>query len=312
MILLLENKTLKKYRTIWEEDYDKYINLINSDSFNKYETKMDSGILKYSSRFDIVESNKIKRVLNDNFASKGRGGEYKDGLPSPSVIGDTLFPIDFKKDIFKLKWLNNVDLEDFKNNEKHAKESMSLGTYIHRILELWLIDKRPYYDRDFESLIEIARKDKKLFNTDIDIMEYESIARDTLPDFIKKVLYRYDCLGSEVFFRNNLFQGTIDLIAKADNDYYIIDFKTTRRTHKSGTRKFSNLNDIEPYKRQLCCYYMAMRKDNIILPNDNVYFKIAQFHLVSKEYKILDVPSNDILEYVDSINKVIDWYWSKI
>jgi len=312
MILLLENKTLNKYRTIWEEDYDKYIGLINSNSFNKYETKMDSGILKYSSRFDVVEPNRVKQVLNDNFASRGRGGEYEDGLPSPSVIGDTLFPIDFKKDIFKLKWLNNVDLEDFSKNEKHAKESMSLGTYVHRILELWLIDERPYFDRGFESLIEIARKDKSLFNTDIDIMEYESIARETLPDFIKTVLYRYDCIGSEVFFRNDLFQGTIDLIAKAGCDYYMIDFKTTRRTHKSGTRKFSNLNDIESYKRQLCCYYMAMQKDNIITPKDDVYFKIAQFHLKSNEYKILNVPSKDIFECTGNINKVIDWYWSNI
>ena len=317
MITLLKNKELNKYRTIWNKDIPEYRRIVHGEysSFRRYKRKIKDNVFANDIRFSIVPKAEVKNILNNEFSSKGRGGDYHDGLPSPTIIGDTLFPLDLERELYKIKWLNDVNIEDFEQSEERGRESMRLGTYIHKILELWLIDERDYYKKDIESLIKIARNDaelkEKLFVHNINIFEYETIAREVLPDFIKNELYRYDCIGSEVFFRNKLFQGTIDMIALNNNNFYIIDFKTTRRTNPNGSRKFSSPSDIGSYKRQLCCYYMALLKNGIIpdYKKNDISFNIVQFHLISNEYKTIKVSLNDIVAYMDDINNVIKWYW---
>ena len=210
---------------------------------------------------------------------------------------------------------------------------MSAGTYIHKILELFLLDKRPSYKRDIESLIQMARIDKEILHKIPDfndnMVSFEEVARKTLPEFMINVLSKYDTVGTEVQFTNKRMQGCIDHLAKRDGRWFINDFKTTRRTDKAGKRVLTNLSSSTSYHRQLCSY-----KDNLIeygaIPKheaNDIGFNIFQFHLLSCEAKIIEIPKpqykinkkTKVKEWKDYIDKwqddiecVLDWYWKQV
>lgn len=312
MITLIENKTFNKHKTIWTKDLNYFCSLLtNSKIFKTYENP-NSDLHKTRWRI-IKDKNEIKDILSKNYSSMNRGEDYKKGLPSTTVITDTLFPINLKTELFKLSWLNNIEEKEHSLKEQYNKESQEYGIYIHTVLEKYLKNKSEYYKKNIQDIIKEIRYSqeikKNLPNFIKQSIILESIARETLINFIKNELYQYDYMASEYFFNTGRIQGTIDFIGIKDNICNINDFKTTRKTYKNGSRKFSSFKDIDNYNRQLCSYYNGLYKSGVFSKNEKINFNIFQFHLLSNEYKVFKIKKEDIIKWSDEIEMVLDWYW---
>lgn len=318
MIELIEFKGLEgKHRTIWSKDKDKFLNMIvNEKLFKQYDVKGKD--YKLPRVRLISDKNKVKEILLKYYSSKGRDG-YEAGKPSPSVIADTLYPVDLNKELFKLLWLANEDINIIKEQETHNKQSMHFGTYVHLILQLWAISKKPYHQRNLSEIIIQAREheDIKKYLPDFNenMIEYETTTQKVLNDFIINELIKHDIIGTEYYFRSDRMQGCVDLISMINGKYCISDYKTTKKIYKNtGGRKFSSAKDIQQYHRQLCAYALSLIKAGIIPPyeKDNIDFNIFQFHLLSCEYKVFNVANSEVLKWEESLNNVIDWFHNSI
>ena len=318
MILLLKNKTLNKYRTIWESDKEQFLKLLYNEKIFKQYPHPECEFLTFP-RWEIVaDKSEVKKTLKENFSSKGRGGQYQAGLPSTTVVVDTLYPVDLKKERFKLSWLNNVSEEDFYNQEEKNKESMNLGTYLHKILELYLLSELPKHKKDVRIFVEQARSDKEVLKIFPDFEErriaLETMVAETVSEFISRELCEYICLGSEIFFNTGRLQGTVDMVGLKSGCIAIQDFKSTRKSYPNGTPKFTSPNDMDSYVRQLCSYKMALEETAFISPIDikNLEFKVYQFNLLNCKYKIFKKSSEEVLGWEDSINCVLNWFHESV
>ena len=113
MIRLLKHKHLKKYKTIWTKDTLKLCELLlNEKMFNHYD------FLETNWEF-VNDKEEVKLILDENFSSRNRTEEYEIGLPSATVIGDSLFPVNLVGEIYKLSWLNNTSPDDIKSQEEN-------------------------------------------------------------------------------------------------------------------------------------------------------------------------------------------------
>lgn len=309
-IILLKNETFGKYKTIWEEDKDLYYKKMwNEKLFKQYDT--------LKTRWEIVDNDlEVKEILEDKFSSKDRGDEYEIGLPSSTVIADTLFPVDLNKEVYKLSWLNNVSIGDHDKQEEKNKESLSKGTWVHKIIELYLISPLPKNERNIDDLIKLAKDDKeirkKIPDIDDKIVEYSILIHEVMPQLIKEVLCKYDVIGCEVYVNVGNMQGSVDLLAKRDGKYYIIDWKTSSRIDKkTQKRKFSCNSEIGSYKRQLCLYALMLIKLGYIPESEKykINFRLYQVHLKSFEHKEFKLENSEILEWEDKVKYIINWYW---
>lgn len=317
MITLIENKVFNKHRTVWTKDVKRFLTMLDNErKFINYETCNCNKpcLCSPEARWKVVEDlDRVKYTLDTNYSSNNRTEQYEVGLPSTTVICDILFPVNLKEEIYKLSWLNNVAVDVYKEKEQYNLQSMRFGTYIHKILELYLTDKRKYYNRNIDSLIQKARTDEEVLRAFPDFndnrIEIETIARDVLDKFLKDELCKYECVSSEQFFNSGRLQGSVDFVGMHNNTLYINDFKTTRATYPTGTRKFGTPSQMSSYHRQLCSYWNELTNADLIPKTNNVAFKIFQFHLLSNEYKIFKVEKNMITKWNDEINIVLDWYW---
>lgn len=305
MIHLLQNKTFDKYRTIWSSDYKKFAEVSsNPYIFNQY------GF--FETRWNIVHNpSEVKAILDNKFISKGREEEYEVNIPSVTQITGTLSPVNLNSELYKLFWLNNEKEEIILAKEQENLISLEMGSYIHKIIENWIICD--IKNKKLEDIIEFTRTDisiqRKIVNWEEKQIKYESIARNMLPDFIDSYLSKFDIIGSEIFLNCGLIQGSIDLIAVRKGEYYIIDFKTTRKTYKNGSRKFSTPNDMIDYHKQMCLYDKMLKQHKVIPKNYETKFKIFQFHLLAEEFKEFNVEYSEINKWNEVNKKVLGWYW---
>jgi len=309
-ILLLKNKQFDKYKTIWESDKGLlFERLWNESLFKQY------GFME--TRWDIIDDKaEVKRVLDDKFSSKGRGEDYTEGLPSGTVLSSSLFPVNLVSELYKLQWLNNISVEAHNAQEKENLISLEMGTYVHKILELWLTSDLPMAKRKIADLIDQAKEDTEIIYKIPDLaskqVKYENLAYNILPKYIEDVLCKYDIIGSEIFLNTGKLQGSVDLLAKRDGKFYLIDFKTTRKVYKqTGKRKFSGDADISDYKNQLCVYSNMLIDCGYIpkVEKKNIEYRLYQFHLLAEEFKEFKIPNEEILSREENIQKVVDWYW---
>jgi hypothetical protein len=311
MITLLKNKEFNKYKTIWTKDRHILASMFLSGIKFKQDDNMDT-------RWQFIDNKEeVKRILEENFSSIGRGEPYEEGLPSGTVLSSSLFPVDLIAEIWKLTWLNNEEVSIISAQEEKNLISLEMGTYVHKCIETWLTSSLPMKDRTVERIVELVNSDSEILEKIPDIatkrIRYENLAYNLMPQLIEKVLCKYDIIGSEVFINIGTLQGSIDFLAKKDGYYYIIDWKTTaKKDKKTGKRKFSGMGEIKDYIRQLCVYTNMLIKAGYIPSSEkhNIRYRLYQIHLTAEEYKEFSISSEDILKWEDDLEKVMDWYTS--
>src|SRR5574344_1794051 len=147
---LIHRADIDEYKSVHKEDAELFHEIINNNLFDKEDE--NGNILRYPNRLELItDKAKIKKVLDEKFSSKGRGGDYQAGLPSASVI-NALFPldIDYKNPKSKfniLRWWNNTSLEDMNAQKIKNKLSTDSGTLIHLVLQNAFEDNCRLYNK---------------------------------------------------------------------------------------------------------------------------------------------------------------------
>lgn len=333
---LVRNIRTDEYRTLRKKDLNTFYDL--QDFFGKYD-KDDNPVFNFEV---IQDEGKIKEIVKEHFNSRGRGEEYNANMPSVSQIASKLYPLDLKTEKYLLRWQNNEPIEVI--STAFNNESLSRGTYIHKILELFVSDKCAR-DGDTSMLkdLEFISKNKNnkvlqkridntmnniishyctLASVDDEILhkipdfetkrvEYEELAHKVLPDFIKDQLIHVDAIYSEVFIKiDNFVQGSIDLVGYRDGIFSILDFKTSSSIDKkTGKRKFKSLNNMQGYVRQLALYYELLRRGGYLQSGEFPKFFIYMIHLVGGDYKVFDIPQDMVKQAIKQNKETLDWYW---
>lgn len=333
---LVRNIRTDEYRTLRKKDLNAFYDL--QDFFGKYD-KDDNPVFNFEV---IQDEGKIKEIVKEHFNSRGRGEEYNANMPSVSQIASKLYPLDLKTEKYLLRWQNNEPLEVI--STAFNNESLSRGTYIHKILELFVSDKCAR-DGDTSMLkdLEFISKNKNnkvlqkridntmnniishyctLASVDDEILhkipdferkrvEYEELAHKVLPNFIKDQLIHVDAIYSEVFIKiDNFVQGSIDLVGYRDGIFSILDFKTSSSIDKkTGKRKFKSLNNMQGYVRQLALYYELLRRGGYLQSCEFPKFFIYMIHLVGGDYKVFDIPQDMVKQAIKQNQETLDWYW---
>ena len=335
MFILVKNKITGDYHTIYRKDKQDFLNLksfFGTGEFN----------------FDIIEDvNDIKKILENKFASKGRGEEYDENIPSVTKIAYSLAPLNINSDKFLIRYWNNTPLKEQEGDKEFI---LAKGSWCHKILELYVTDKenrskdKPLIEKikiirnskkpskelqkqidnkiisDIRRYIKIAYNDKeilsKIHNIDEVKEELEFLAVKCLPEFIKNELIFTDCVYSEIFLRvDNSIQGSVDLCCYSNNKFSIWDFKTANSLDKkTGKPKFksNSVSELAPYARQLYSYDKLLKecKMSHIFSTDLPEFSVVQIHLANGKYKKFDIPKGLVEAQGKLVEKVLKWYWN--
>lgn len=127
---LVENTRMSKYITINKSDANRFIGLVNF---------FECGIENFNFKI-IKDEKKTKEILDTLFSSKNRGGKYDTSMLSVTNVVSNLFPSNLFKEQYLLRWQNNVHEGELALTNAQSKISLKNGTYIHKILELWVTD----------------------------------------------------------------------------------------------------------------------------------------------------------------------------
>lgn len=334
MFVLIKSTITGDYHTIYRRDIQDFLRLkhfFNTENFN----------------FEIIEDvNKIKEILDTEFVSKGRGGEYNEDLPSVTRIAYTLFPLHINSEKFLIRWWNDTPLKEQEGDKEHILQK---GTWCHKILELWVTDKearnkdKPLIEQikilhktkkpskkilkqidnkilsDIRRYIQLAYKDEEILYKIPNIEEYkeelEFLAIKCLLEFIKNELIFTDLVYSEIFLcMDDCIQGSVDLCCYHDNKFSIWDFKTTSSVDKkTGKPKFkSNSTDqLSGYARQLYVYNKLLKHSGMthLYDGSTPNYNIIQLHLISGQYKKFNIPQGLVEAQGKTVEKVLQWYW---
>jgi len=313
-MIFLHRPDTDEYITIHKQDEQYLDELVNSNFFYD-EYKNPSNQL----RFNVIkDKDEIKKILEDKYSSKNRGEEYTAGLPSATLISSKLFPycLDTTKSHNKaglLRWANNVSVEDLNATRLTTKLSTDTGSFIHKILELSLLDRdtRPFKKQFMlDDYIKQAEEDEEIVNM-IDNFEgrkeyFTEIARKTLKKFFENEIQHIDVVASELFVRNKYLQGAIDLIGYKNGNLHVLDWKTSK---KSCSR---NQIPQKGYCRQLYIYSRMLLDTGIISRKeyDKLGFEIHFFNWNSHNYSVYPYTKEEIDKNRLYVNFILSWYWS--
>lgn len=333
---LVKNTRTNEYRTLRKADKDKFYDLAY---FFDNQDKNGEPIFNFEV---ITDHDTIRDIVKKEFNSKGRGEEYNGNMPSVSQIASKLYPLDLSTDKYLLRWQNNESIEVIKSSLNN--ESLSKGTYIHKILELFVTDRcarnndlsilkqiefvnknknnkrlQSRVDKTIKDIImaycDMASVDEEILHKIPDFEEkresYQQLALKVLPPFLKNELIHLDCIYSEVFICiDNFVQGSIDLVCYRDGEFSICDFKTTSSIDKkTGKRKFKTISTMGGYIRQVALYYELLKKGNYLQSGKFPKFVIYQIHLVGEDYKTFEIPEDTIKKAIKQNHETLKWYW---
>ena len=342
MFVLIKNKITGDYKTIKRKDIEDFKNLYD---FFKKDPKLPEGVTP-SFNFDIIEDrNEIKKILDDKFTSKNRGEEYDENLPSVTKI-ISLVPMSINTDKFLLRWQNNTDISE---QDKDKSIILSRGTWCHKILELFVLNKddrnkeKPLITHllkvkdnkkaskkilkqidskilsDIRKYINIAYKDEEIIakipNINEIKEELEFLATKCLPEFIKNELIFSDTVYSEIFLSiENTIQGSVDSVVYKGGVFSIVDYKTTSSVvKKTGKPKFKQNSSecLAIYARQLYLYNKLLKHNKMthLFNDENPKYEIIQIHLISNKYKKFDISEGLVASQGKIVEKVLNWYW---
>lgn len=332
MFVLVKNILTNEYHTIYRRDIQQFLNLksfFNTDNFN----------------FEIIrEKSKIKKILEEEFASKGRGSEYNENLPSVTKIAYSLFPLQISSDKFLIRYWNDTPLVEQQDGKDRP---LKLGTYIHKILELYVCDKearkqdKPLIEQlkilnnskkpckqvskqinnkilsDIRKYMQMAYTDEEIIRKipDLDDIkeELEFLATKCLPKFIQNELIFNDNVYSEIFLTvDDKIQGSIDSVVYRNNKFTLIDYKTTSAVDKKTNKpKFKSPSQVTGFARQLAVYNYMLKETGMthMFDNETPEFIVYQIHLIGYNYKKFEIPKGLIEVSEKSVKKVLDWYW---
>lgn len=297
---------VQTYLTVHKEDMQYFQDIINSDYFGK------------ENKFRVIRDKaEIKKILEDRYSSKNRGSEYTSGLPSATLISSALFPYNLDphaqhNSTALLKWHNNIDVADLQNQKITNKLSTDSGTFIHKILELALMDRKTrIFDksRGLNKYIELALLDNEIISM-IDNFEdrkdyFKQMAQKTLKLFFEKELPNIDPVFNELFVVNKGIQGAVDLVDYKDGKLFISDFKTSK---KSMSR---NQVEGKGYLRQLYIYSRVLLNLGIISKKEynNLSFKIHFFNWNSGNSATYEFDKKEVDKSQAYCEFILQWYY---
>ena len=314
---LLHRPDIDEYKTIHVEDAELFHEIVENNLFDKED---ENGIItRHPNKLELITDKKeIKKVLDKKYSSRHRTSEYEAGLPSASVI-NALFPldIDYKNPKSKfniLRWWNNTSLEDMNAQKIKNKLSTDSGTFIHRILELCMLDTdtRMYTKKkSLNKYIEIACQDKEIINM---INNFEDrkqyfidMASKTLKKFFEFELEHIHPLYNEFFFLiPDKIQGAIDLINYKNKKLYVSDFKTSKKSMSREQAKDKG------YLRQLLVYADAMYEIGLInkKERENLCYSIYFWNWNSCNSSIYEYTKEELEHWRAYNSFILNWYWS--
>lgn len=306
---ILHRPDAEIFVTIHHEDEEKFYEV--SQNFSR---KLPDGTyIPCNNNFKLIKSkDEIKQILEDNFSSKSRGGDYTTGLPSATLISSALFPTDVEKDFNILNWKNSTTLEDMKAQNIKNKLSTDSGEFIHEILEnafkdrgCRLFDKK----RSLEKYIsKVCSTDKihKIINNFDDRKEYfQDMAQKTLKDFFANEVENIDPIFNEIFVKNDGIQGAIDMVCMKNKKLYLTDFKTSKKSCSRAQIPHKG------YLRQLYIYSRMLLRLGIISQKeyDNLNFQIYFFNWNSYRSAIYEYSKKEIDTSKAYVNFILNWYY---
>ena len=302
----LNRPDTQTYITIHKEDLENFYEIVNGSVFNT-ENKFKA----------ITKKEDIKRILEDRYSSKNRGTEYTSGLPSATLISSALFPynLDSRSSHNKiplLKWNNDIDKTEYENQKLKNKLSTDSGTYIHKILELALLDRKTRcFDkcRSLEKYIESANNDNEIIKNISNFADrkqyFSDIANKTLNKFFQNEIPNIDPVFDELFIVNKGLQGAVDLINYKNGRLFISDFKTSK---KSMAR---NAVEEKGYLRQLYIYSRMLLNLGIISKKeyDNLGFQIYFFNWNSGNSAVYEFSKDEVDKSKAYCEFILQWYY---
>lgn len=303
----LHRKDTDTYITIHKEDEANFKNISQSDFFNT------------ENKFQLIkDKTEIRNILEDRFSSKNRGEDYSVGLPSSTLVSSSLFPYNLDKrshnnKIALLKWNNDIDSAELKSQRIKNKLSTDSGTYIHKILELALLDKNTrIYDKtkSLNKYIEIANSEKEIVNLIDNFNDrkdyFTEIASKTLSKFFENELNKLDPICNELFVKNQYIQGAIDAIVYKNKRLYLTDWKTSKKSMSK------NQVPDKGYLRQLYIYSRLLLDLGIISKQEykNLGFQIYFFNWNSGNSAVYEFDKSEVDKSKGYVDFILSWYWS--
>lgn len=302
-MIFLYRPDIDEYKTIHKEDEKRFLSLAK----NMFKTK---------NKFEIIKDPKlIKEVLDKKYSSLNRGEEYTEGLPSATVI-NALYPLDITSRDFNknksglLKWINDVTVEDFKKSRQEGSISLDSGTYIHKVLEMALLDNCRNFDKLNRLQYYISQANiseecyKKIKDFDDKKQELADKAEKCLSKFFVEELPKIDLVFSEIFLKTDKIQGSADLINYKEFLLYISDFKTSKKSYHPSK--------YDDFCRQLYVYTYMMLINKFITQQqfDTMNYQVYFFNWNSGRYKIIDIAHKDVMAKKRMCHYILDWYWA--
>lgn len=303
---------------ICRDDTQTYITIHSCDEQNFYDV-VNSDVFKTPNKFRLIkDKDEIKQILEERYSSKNRTSEYTAGLPSATLISSALFPYNLDSrtahnSIPLLKWNNDISAEDLQAQKIKNKLSTDSGEFCHEVLESALMDRETrIFDKQNNLKIYIenvckAEKIKNIINNFDDRKQYfVDMATKTLSGFFKNELPKIDPIFCELFLKNKGLQGAIDCLAYKNNNLFILDHKTSKKSMSY------NQAPQKGYWRQLYIYSRMLLKGGLISKKeyDNLGFQINFFNWNSGNYAIYEIPKEEIDKHSKAYCEfILNWYF---
>ncbi len=302
---IIHRPDIDLYKTIYEEDEMNFIQVINS------------GVFQTENKFELItDKENIRKILNDKFSSKNRTEEYTQGLPSATIISSALFPMNLnqyaeKNDVALLRWFNDKDKEEYDLQQVENKKSTENGTFIHKVLELAILDDVRIFKKlnkldDYINEALISQDVKREVLEIGDKKDYlNEMAKNVLGPFFESEFRNIDPIFSEIFLKVSKIQGSIDLVFMKDKQLYIGDFKSSKKP-KSRKQLIDN-----GYLRQLYIYSVMMLEAGLITKKeyDNLNFCIYFFNWNSGRYSVQEFSKYEVDKSRLYVDYILDWYY---
>jgi hypothetical protein len=270
-----------------------------------------------NNNFVTIPGDTLSQFLKEKFTSKDRGGLYKPDLPSVSQIVNALYPRDLETEYGLIEWFMKIDHNTNEKNRQKGVVAMSKGTYVHKILELVMIDKmHGEFEPDANKYVLLALSDGNYSDNEKSSLTY--LGSEVFSNFSSEIS-KFTPLYNELYVCGEKTQGSIDMVAYVNSDgknrLSIVDFKTTSKVNFKKSPIFYDNKKLSPYKRQLCLYQALLKESGINIPQgdfEDIEYMVYQFHLVAFRHKCFEFDKKEILALRPKIARVLDWFWLNV
>ena len=284
-----------------------------------YYYKLINGAEKVYISYVQNENNQISRFANELFdnnllVTTPKDKEYKDILFKNRKIkhfdDDIVMDIDLSKKEWsasslkeflqcKRKYYLKYILSIKEHTNTLKAKGFELGNLVHNSLEE-LYKTYSVHDIDFDLLLSIY--EKKIIENPFLLLDKE-VFKKKLEKFIEYEKKRFQknieviaCEKNFNFLYNGIkIKGTIDRIDKIDDEYYVIDYKTSSSLKIDSKKSYENSSDF-----QLEFYYLACSEEFKYKNIKSFYYDLHKIEL--REEIVLDEKLNLLDEIFAKLN----------